>query len=132
MTTNFGKDTLCVQWRKTGRYATGTRLVGQRCIHRLITTRGQLRGGERDYDLGIGLPGLVGATVDDTLLHMLPAMIRAELKKDDQVLDVDAQVDAITDGGDTTWTITCAVQTATGPFRFVLQISEVTTKVLLD
>lgn len=127
-TTNFGRDTLCVDSRKTGRYASGKRLLAQRLVHRLTTRKGQLRGGVAERNFGLYLPGLVGATIDTALSGTIGPRIKNELLRDEQVYAVDVTVTPSVSAGVVTWTIEIAVESAVGPFALVLTVDQVTVK----
>jgi hypothetical protein len=132
MATDFGRETHCITSRKTGRFATGTSLVAQRCVHRLITPRGQLRGGEAEKNFGLDLAGLVGAATSPELEAAMGPRIQNELLKDEQVFSVNVDVVTATVAGQVSWTFTILVQTASGPFRLVLNVEDVTINVLLE
>jgi len=128
--TDFGRDTLCLDSLRTGRYATGVRLVAQRCYHRLTTPRGTLRGGQHERNFGIDLVGMCGAAITTQLEAAIGPRVRNELLKDEQVLTVD--VDVSVSGGDLdrTWTIAVDAQTAEGPFQLVLAVAGVTVEIM--
>ncbi len=129
--TDFGRDTLCLDSLRPGRYATGWRLLAQRCYHRLITPRGSLRGGEDEANFGLDLGELLGDSDSPALRASLPGRIAGELAKDPEVDTVDVTVDALATGpGETTWTIAVSVTSAAGPFDLVLEVSGVTVKLL--
>ena len=130
MTTDFGRDTLCQDSLKPGRYATKARLVGQRCYHRLITPRGLLRGGADEANFGLDLAGMCGAAVTPELEAAIGPRVKAELMKDAQVESV--AVDVVKSGTplERTWTITIDAKTAEGPFELVLAVADVTVEIL--
>ncbi len=90
--TGYGTDTWCSDRYAPGRTASRRLLVAQALYRRLITPRGTLQGGEAESAYGIDLTEYIGAVDDPSLRAALPAMIRAELLKDDRVLDVSAEV----------------------------------------
>jgi hypothetical protein len=132
MTTDFGRDTACIDSLRTGRYATGVRMLAQRCYHRLITPRGMLRGGEHEGNFGLDLAGMVGSTGSVALLSAsIGASIENELRKDAEVESASAIVEATVDSdGSMSWTISVDVQSALGPFNLVLGVSGVTVELL--
>ncbi len=124
--TDFGRDTLCIGGRRTGRYVSGKRLLGQRLMHRLTMRKGQLRGGVAEQNAGLYLPGLLGATIDDTMLGTIGPRIKNELEKDQQVYTAAATVEQRKVAGRIAWTITIAVESDVGPFSLVLSVDGVT------
>lgn len=89
MSQGFGVEVWCVDECQLGRYAKGITGLAQALYHRLITPRGTLRGGpagEAEASAyGLDVAGAVGAHGDETSVLIMPAMIRAELAKDDRV-----------------------------------------------
>ena len=129
-TSSFGKDISCLDSLKSGRYATGVRLVAEACYRRLITPRGALRGGEEEGNYGLDLTTLVGKSNPRAVEVALPGRIRSELTKDERVESVDVEVVTVTDGPETTFTITISVLTAEGPFTLQVAASEATVQLL--
>lgn len=130
MATDFGKDVSCTNSLRTGRYATGVQLVAEACYRRLITPRGTLRGGEDEANYGLDLTAYVGSTNPRALEVKLPALIAAELKKDERVEEVAAEVTITTVGAAVTMTIEIDVTTGEGPFTLRLAVSGVSTELL--
>ena len=130
MTTDWGRDTLCLDSLKPGRYATGPKLVAQRCYHRLITPRGTLRGGPDEDNFGLDLAAMCGAAVSPELEAAIGPRVQSELLKDPQVESV--TVDVVPSGTELerTWAITVTAQTAVGPFEMVLAVADVTVELL--
>jgi len=128
--TDYGRDVLCTDSLKTGRYASGIALVAWRCVHRLTTAKGQLRGGRRERDFGIDLQALCGAIVTDAQRAALPGQIRNELLKDEQVKSAEATVSESGGATDRTWTIAVSAKAAAGPFSFVMAVDSASAKVL--
>ena len=129
--TDYGRDTLCLTELRTGRYATGVRLVAQRFFHALTTPRGSLSGDERHANWGddladcLGLPGGVAAE----------AAIRAKIARaagnEDAIMSVTTAIvsEQLADGS---WShaVTLDAQTAAGPFTLVLSVDAVTVALL--
>jgi len=126
MAVDFGRDTSCPGSLRTGRYASGVRLVAEAAYRRLITPRGSLRGGEEEQNYGFDLADVVGSASTPSAVASLPARIRNELMKDERIDDVEVTVVASTTGPATTWAITVQGYTGIGPFRLVLAVSDVT------
>jgi hypothetical protein len=131
MTTDFGRDTLCLDSLRTGRSVTGVRRVAQNCYHRLITPRGTLRGGADEGNFGLDLAGKVGSAVTQALQMALPGQIDNELRKDPRVLSTTvAIVWTTTTAGEVSAEIAIEVQTAAGPFELVLAVDGVSAKIV--
>lgn len=130
MATDFGKDTSCTTQLRTGRYVSGPQLVAEACWRRLNTPRGMLRGGEEEANYGFDLAQFVGRTNPKSVAAQLPGRIRSELKKDQRVDSVDVNVVPITDGPETSFTITVVVQTGEGPFTLAILASALTVELL--
>lgn len=128
--TDYGRDTLCLDSQRTGRYARGIRLVDQRCYHRLITPRGTLHGGPDEGNFGLDLAGMCGAAVTPELEAAIGPRIDNELRKDPQVETTKTIVESSTVRGQTSWTITIEIDSAYGPFELVLGVSGVTVELL--
>ena len=130
MATNFGRDISCTGSLKTGRYASGLRLVAEACYRRLTTPRGALRGGEDDQNYGLDLKQFIGSTNAKSVAASLPARIANELKKDERVDEVTVDILVTTVASLSTFEITIAVDTAEGPFSLQVAIDDVTVSLL--
>lgn len=124
MTTDFGRDTWCLDSPRTGRLVTGTTLVAQRVYRRLITPRGMLRGGEDEANFGLDLSGLIGNVSLST--GAIEGMIRGEVLKDPQVETATVTAAKSTSGAASSYSIEVSCTTALGPFDLVLEVSDVT------
>ena len=120
----------CTDSRRTGRYVRGPELVAQACYRRLTTPRGTLRGGADEANYGLDLVGLVGTITTPAHVAALPGRIQNELRKDERVADVAADVVATQSGPGTVYTVTIRGTTADGPFRLVLAVSSVTVELV--
>lgn len=130
MATNFGKDISCTSGVRSGRYASGRRLVAEACYRRLSTPRGMLRGGDEEADYGIDLSEYLGASRPKAAAASLPAIIEGELRKDERVEQVDVTVEVETGTPGTSLVVTVRVTTAEGPFDLQLAVSEVSVSLL--
>lgn len=128
--TNFGKDTSCTTAILSGRFSTGTRLVGEACYRRLTTPRGMLQGGQDEQNYGLDLSQMCGAVVTASDAAAMPGRIQAELLKDERIESVTATVVSIVVNKIASWTITIDGDTALGPFSLVLGVSGVTVDLL--
>lgn len=128
--TDFGRDTWCRDSLRSGRYATGVELVAQNAYHRLITPRGQLRGGEDEEDYGLDLVGMLGSVANPADAAALPGQIRAELLKDERILDVAATVTSSVGGPATEWIVEVTADTDEGPFDLVISVDGLTVELL--
>ena len=127
----FGRDISCTTSLRTGRYATGVRLVAEAIFRRLITPRGMLRGGEEEANYGIDLQDLVGSSVDPaTDADRLAGQIKAEAMKDERVDDCTVTLLATSSGPAISYQITIDAVTGEGPFTLVLAASAVTVEIL--
>lgn len=127
--TDFGRDTSCTAsgGLRTGRSSSGARLVAEALERRLSTTRGTLRGGEREANYGINLAEEIGGS---TSPEALKAKISAEAVKDERIERVDVLIVRTTEGPAVTYTITITGYTAAGPFTLRLSVSEVSAELL--
>lgn len=124
------RDIDCVDSLRPGIWASGVRLVGQRCYRRLITPRGMLRGGEEEEDFGLDLAGYVGSTALAVADAMLPAMIRNELLKDPAVEEVEVEATRTEVSGEVSWTVNISLKTTEGDVELIIGVSSVTVELL--
>lgn len=129
-TSTFGRDVSCTDSLRTGRFATGLRLVAEACYRRLTTPRGMLRGSEEEQNYGLNLMSLVGSVKAQSDTVSLPGRIRAELEKDERIETVAVDILVTKSGPATSLTITIDVVTGEGPFSLTLLASEVTVELL--
>lgn len=125
MATDLGKDTSCTTELRTGRYATGARLVAESAYRRLTTPRGTLRGGEEEANFGEDLTKLIGSATTKGDAASLPGRIQSELKKDERIETVDVTVTEINEGPAKTFLVRIEAETLDGPFSLKLGVSEV-------
>lgn len=130
MATDFGRDISCTDSLRTGRYVTGTRLVGEAIFRRLTTPRGTLRGGEAEANYGLDLVGILGTRTSPDFIATLPDRIRNEVTKDERVDDVDVEIVETGNAVVSALEITLRVQTSSAPFSLVLGVSSVTAELL--
>jgi len=126
--TDFGRDTLCTDALRTGRYVTGVRLIAQRQYHALTTPRGALCGDERHRNFGDDLGELVGSDVGPALDAAIRAKVNRAASLDEAVRTATATIKS-TQAGDGTWTtrVEVAYDTNEGPFTLVFAtIADVT------
>lgn len=126
----FGRDTYCHDSLQTGRMVTGVALVAQNAYHRLITPPGTLAGGDEEDTYGFDLHGKLGSVSTPAERASLPGRIRAELLKDERIVDVTVDVAVADDAGVVSYTITVDVQTGEGPFALQLSVDDVTVTLL--
>lgn len=127
---DFGRDVSCTDSLKTGRFATGVRLVAEAAYRRLITPRGMLRGGEDEANYGFDLTEMCGTTSPESTAVSLPGRIRSELTKDERIATVDVEVLVVRTGPSASFDITISCTTAAGPFKLQLLASAVTVELL--
>lgn len=127
----LGKDVSCTTSRRTGRYATGARLVAEAFFRRLTTPRGMLRGGEEEAFYGFDLTELVGSTKTRSDIASIPGRILAELQKDERAESIGVEVVEVAQpNGDLKLQITISARTADGPFELVIAATAVTAEIL--
>jgi hypothetical protein len=127
---NYGYDTSCTDSLRTGRFASGVRLVAEAIYRRLITPRGALRGGDDEANYGFDLIGKLGHTVSASEIAALPGQVEAEILKDERIESADISVNSVTTGPSVAWTITVSAVTGLGPFQLVLGVNGVTAQLL--
>ncbi len=117
--TDFGRDTLCVDSLRTGRYARGVRVIAQRQYHALTTPRGSLPGDERHRNWGDDLSALVGRPGGPALDAAIRSRVARAASLDECVLSATATI-LSTQGADG-WSTSVSVSydTSAGPFRLV-------------
>lgn len=130
MATDFGRDLSCTTSLQTMRYVTGARLVGEAAYRRLTTPRGMLRGSEEDSVYGLDLTALVGKGDPFAVAASLPGQIRAELVKDERIVDVDVEILTVAVGAGTSLEIRIEAETDAGPFELTLAVSQVSAALL--
>lgn len=128
--TNYGREVSCTDSLKTGRYVSGVTVVAEAIYRRLTTPRGSLLGGEAEANYGLDLMGLVGTVDTKGAAASLPGRIENEVRKDERVETVKADVVRTVVGPSTTYTITINVTTALGPFSLQMLVSAVTVELL--
>lgn len=123
--TDFGRDIACTDSLRTGRYATGLRVVAEALYRRLITRRGELLD---DPDYGLPLSDYLGSVVTAADIARAPGLIRQELLKDPRVSTVDVEfTDVLGAGNERSWTVQIEAYTDAGPFELTLSVGAVTT-----
>lgn len=127
---NFGRDTSCTTSLRTGRFATGPRLVAEAAYRRLTTPRGTLRGGEEEANFGIDLMERIGSVSAKSDAASLPGEIKSELKKDERIDTMTVTVLQTKDGPDVSFDITIDAQTAEGPFTLQVAASALSIELL--
>ena len=130
MTTEFGTDISCTTSLQTGRLSKGVRVVAEAAFRRITTPRGMLLGGEEEANYGIDLSTYIGKEATKDTVASLPAIIRAELSKDERILTVVVDVVAQEDGPLVTLNISIECTTNEGPFALQLAVTKVETSLL--
>ena len=127
---DFGRDISCVTELRTGRFASGSRLVAESVYRRLTTPRGMLRGGEEEANYGLDLTELIGSVSNKSDAAALPGRIESELRKDERIDSVTVTVVETTQGVAKSFEVFIEAETGEGPFDLQLQVSEVTVDLL--
>ena len=126
--TDFGRDTLCIDSLRTGRYAKGLRLVAQRQYHALTTPRGSLPGDERHRNWGDDLTALAGRPGGPALDAAIRAKVARAASLDECVRSAVAAISSV-QASDGTWSTRVEIdyETSEGPFALVFaSIQDVT------
>lgn len=127
---DYGYDTSCLTSLRTGRYASGARLVAEAAYRRLTTPKGSLQGGEAEADYGFDLADLIGQAVTPSKIAALPGQIQNELMKDERIASVTVNVTSTKDGPAVSWVVSIEAETAVGPFALQLSVNDVTVSLL--
>lgn len=131
MATDYGSDISCgAGGLRTGTTVDGLTVVAEAIYRRLTTPRGTLRGGERELDYGLDMKNLIGSSITTGTTAALPARIENEIRKDERIESVTADVASVVDGPATTWTIRIFATTATGTFNLVMGVDDVSAQLL--
>jgi hypothetical protein len=128
--TDFGRDTSCMASLRTGKLVTGLQLVAEAAYRRLTTPAGTLRGGADEENYGLDLSGGIGDSEPRQFAAALPARIRAELLKDERIIEVTVVTSVEVNGPATSVLVDVRCETRVGPFRLKLAISDVTVSLL--
>ncbi len=129
----YGTDVYCWDRLRTGRLVRGPELVAQAIYRRLTTPRGTLRDGDDGQVYGLDVSDFVGRVGAKDAVAMIPAVIRAEVIKDDRVENVAVTSTAVTDKAGlvaVTVTITCDLINPGDQFQLTLSVSAVSVSVL--
>lgn len=120
MAVGWGSDTWCRDTLRPGHIVSGSELLAQACYRRLITPRGTLA---TDSNYGLDVAGYLGS-LGDAASAALPALIEAELLKDDRVASVRV-TESRARGGDATEALTLdiRVQSIDPSLAFTLTIA---------
>lgn len=129
----YGRAMWCTDQIRSGRYASGWRVVAQAYYRRLTTPRGTLRGGEEESAYGFDVCGFVGAVGTTVALRALPAIVAAELAKDDRGTGVSCEAATATDANGLTsivLTITATLADESEDFTLTLAVTDTTVTIL--
>lgn len=129
-TIDYGTDTDQVLDRPLRKSTVaGKANLGRALARRLVTPRGALAAIGEDPNYGLDTRQLLHEVLTPALVAAWQAMIAAECKKDERVLDCDA---TITSTGQGALTIKLVVTTdeASAPFTYILGVSALTVTLL--
>jgi hypothetical protein len=129
---DFGRDTLCFDTLKTGRYMSGKLLVASGIYRWLLTPPGILSGSDADRNWGFGIQKYLGRVTTESERAQIGGDIETGLLEDDRRLDsVSAIVTQQIDGaGDVELTIAIAATSAAGPLQFKVAVDQVSARFL--
>lgn len=140
MATGYGQDVWCGDSMVTGRLSRGVTNVVLALYRRLITQAGTLRpidedSDEDELDYGLDLAGECGEVGPERAVKLMPARIRAELMKDDRVLDVLVIAQPIVYASDGTAVIAFDVSGVLHEegeqFKFTVSVQDATVELIL-
>lgn len=125
------KDIFCTDSLKTGRYASGPRLVAQRLYRALTSPRGCLRGSPDDELWGDDLTEVIGKGGPKDTERLIRGKISRAASKDEQILSTSVGILTSDLGaGAYSQEIKITAETSSGPFELVLAISDVSVSLL--
>lgn len=133
MSAGYGRAMWCTDQIRSGRYASGWRVVAQAYYRRLTTPRGTLRGGEEEGAYGFDVSGYVGAVGEAIAVRALPAQVAAELLKDDRGTGVSCEAFISTAANGLTsivLTITATLADESEDFTLTLAVTDTTVTIL--
>lgn len=133
MAEGYGTDTYCWDRLRTGRLVSGVELVAQALYRRLTTPRGTLRDGDAGQIYGLDMQDFVGRVGTADAIAALPALVRAEILKDDRVTNATVKATTTTSPAgliSVTLTIDAELVNAGNQFQLTLGVSAVTVAVL--
>lgn len=93
----YGVDIYAWDRLRTGRLVSGVELVAQAIYRRLTTPRGTVRDGEDGSVYGLDIQDFVGRVGTPDAIAAIPALVRAEVLKDDRLTNVTVKATATTD-----------------------------------
>jgi hypothetical protein len=129
---DYGRDILCLESLKSGRYMSGRLLIAANHLHRLVTIPGTLQGSEEDRDFGLGISRWLGRLTDGNAAAELARAIENELLKDrPRTRTVSARVVGIDEpDGSQRLEASISSQTGVGPLRYKVGIDSVSARFL--
>jgi hypothetical protein len=89
-----------------------------------------LRGGDDEANYGLDLTDLIGSASTKLDAAALGARIKAELLKDERLINVTVEVVATLEGAGTSFEVTIYGETDNGPFDLQLAVDEVSVELL--
>ena len=119
--TSYGLDVWCIDSLRTGKRATGVRLVAQRLYHALTTPRGSLPGDEHHRNWGDDLSELCGEPGGKATEAKIRAKVSRAAGLDETIRSVSTTIVSTQDAaGDWTHAVTVEAVTGDGPFQLVI------------
>lgn len=125
----FGRDTSATDRIYRGRVVSGNRLLAEALYRRLITARGELLD---DPNYGFPLVDLLNAEMTKEEEATIPPRIRAELSKDERVVEgsLSVTMTRITTGPIAEYEVAIRADGGTGPFDLVLSVKDLKVSIL--
>lgn len=127
--TTYGRDLYSLEDVDPDRVVSDVELVAQDAYWRLKTPRGAGILSKDAPNYGIDLLDWLGAEMTQAQLAAIPAIVRAELAKDERLLEVTVQA-SYEGGPNGVLTLTIDGDTAAGPFTLVVAVDELTVELL--
>lgn len=126
--TDLGRDVFCLTSLRTGKWATGVRLVGQRLYHALTTPRGTLQGDEHHQNWGDDLTDCIGLPGGPVAEATIRAKVNRAAGNDETIQSVSTRIVSSQDpDGSWSHSVTVDAVTSAGPFQLVIpNISDLT------
>ena len=126
---DFGRDVLCIDTLRTGRYMSGTLLVAANLYHRITMLPGSLRGSEEERDAGLGIQRRLGGLTAG--YDNVSTDVEHECRKDLRVQSVSARTtERLLPDNSLEISITVSAQTTAGPLRFKAAVDSVSARFL--
>lgn len=129
----YGVDVYCWDRLRTGRIVRGVELVAQATYRRLTTPRGTLRDGDAGQVYGLDVQDFVGRVGTAAAVAAIPALITAEVLKDDRIENARVSTSTRTDKAGLVYIVVqieCDLVNAGDSFELTVGVSGVSVAML--